>query len=388
MAIRREVWDDASIVGVGYSPISRDSGTSVFDLALQACGSAIDDSGIDLALVDGILSYSFNHDSVPVQAVATGLGLGDQTWALDSALGGQAPCYLAIAAAQAIHAGAAKAVLIYRALNGRSGARVGQARLPGAAADQRYAIGFDAYAQNIALWGRRYLIETGHDPEDLGAVPVAQRLHAIGNPRAVMRKPLSYDEYLETPIVADPFRLVDCTIEVDGACAILVVHSDLAKDLRQPAVKFLSGGYRMGHRSGLDAGDALLWPDLTRNYTSILADELWGEAGVGPEDVDMAQIYDCFSSSVLINMEGLGLSERGGGIEMIREGATGKDGRLPTNTNGGLLAEGYLHGMNTLAEAVLQLQGRGEVETATAPETCVVTSGAMMDGSALVLANR
>jgi acetyl-CoA acetyltransferase len=388
MAIRREVWDDVRIVGVGYSPITRDSGTSVLDLALQACGNAIDDAGIDEKHVDGILSYSFNHDSVPVQAVATGLGLGDQTWALDSALGGQAPCYLAIAAAQAIHAGAANAILIYRALNGRSGARVGQARLPGAAADQRYAIGFDAYAQNIALWGRRYLTETGQEPDDLGAVPVAQRLHAIENPRAVMRKPLSYEQYLETPVVADPFRLVDCTIEVDGACAILVVSAEVAAESKQPPVSFLSGGYRLGHRSGLDAGDALLWPDLTRNYTSILADELWGEAGLGPEEVDMAQIYDCFSSSVLINMEGLGLAGRGEGIEMIRSGATAKDGRLPTNTNGGLLAEGYLHGMNTLAEAVLQLQGRGEVRPAEQPETCVVTSGAMMDGSALVLANR
>ena len=204
MPIRRQVWDSAAIAGVGYSPISRDSGTSVLDLALQACGAAIDDAGIDVSLVDGILSYSFNHDSVPVQAVATGLGLGDQTWALDSALGGQAPCYLAISAAQAIHAGAARAVLIYRALNGRSGARVGQARLPGAAADQRYAIGFDAYAQNIALWGRRYLIETGQEPDDLGAVPVAQRLHAIENPRAVMRKPLSYEEYLEAPVRRRP----------------------------------------------------------------------------------------------------------------------------------------------------------------------------------------
>ena len=386
MPIDPIVWKRSAIVGVGYSELSRNSGKPVLDLALEACGSAIEDSGIDREHVDGILSFSFNNDSVPVQAVATGLGLGDVTWALDSALGGQAPCYLAIAAAQAIATGAATSVLIYRALNGRSGERVGQARLPGAAADQRYAIGFDAYAQNIALWGRRYLIETGAEREELGAVPVAQRKYAAENSRAVMRKPLTYEEYIEAPIVADPFRLFDCTIEVDGACAILIARADIAANLRHRPVSFLSGGYRMGHRSGLDAGDALLWPDLTRNYTGVLADELWGQAGVGPKDVDMAQLYDCFSSSVLINMEGLGLAERGGGIEMIRNGETAQDGRLPINTNGGLLAEGYLHGMNTLAEAVLQLQGRGEVQTAKAPETCVVTSGAMMDGSALVLA--
>jgi acetyl-CoA acetyltransferase len=386
MPISTETLSAAALVGVGYSPLTRGSGRSVLDQALEACGGAIEDSGIDPALVDGILSFSFNNDSTPVQSIATGLGLGDITWALDSALGGQAPCYLALAATQAIASGAANAVLIYRALNGRSGARVGQARLPGAAADQRYAIGFDAYAQNIALWGRRYLIETGQEREDLGVVPVAQRKYAADNPRAIMRKPLSYEDYLDTPIVADPFRLVDCTIEVDGACAVLVARADIAKHLRHTPVNFLSGGYRMPHRSGLDAGDALLWPDLSRNYTSALAAELWGQAGIGPSDVDMAQIYDCFSSSVLINMEGLGLAERGGGIEMIRSGATAKDGRLPVNTNGGLLAEGYLHGMNTLAEAVLQLQGRGEVTPTKRPETCVVTSGAMMDGSALVLA--
>jgi acetyl-CoA acetyltransferase len=386
MPIKKDVWESAAIAGVGYSPLSRNSGVPVLDLALEACGGAIADSGIDPKLVDGVLSFSYNNDSVPVQAIATGLGLGDVTWALDSALGGQAPCYLAMAAVQAINAGAAQAILIYRALNGRSGSRVGQARLPGAAADQRYAIGFDAYAQNIALWGRRYLIETGQVPDDLGAVPVAQRTYAVDNPRAMVRKPLSYEEYLAAPPVAEPFRMVDCTIEVDGACAILVTRADIAADLRHPAVTFLSGGYRMGHRSGLDAGDALLWPDLSRNYTNLLADELWGQAGVGPQDVDMAQIYDCFSSSVLINMEGLGLAERGGAIEMIRGGATLRDGRLPVNTNGGLLSEGYLHGMNNLAEAVLQLQGRGAVQTAKRPETCVVTSGAMMDGSALVLA--
>jgi acetyl-CoA acetyltransferase len=386
MPIERHVWSSASIVGVGYSELSRNSGRSVLELALEACGGAIDDCGIDESLIDGVLSFSYNNDSVPVQAVATGLGLGDLTWACDSALGGQAPCYLAISAVQAIATGAAKAVLIYRALNGRTGARVGQARLPGAAAEQRYAIGFDAYAQNIALWARRYLIETGHEPDDLGVVPVAQRQYAVQNPRAVMRKPLSYADYLDAPMVAEPFRMFDCTIEVDGACAILVARSDIASHLRHRPVSFLSGGYRLPHRSGLDAGDALLWPDLTRNYTTRLAGELWGQAGLAPTEVDMAQIYDCFSSSVLINLEGLGLVGRGEGIEFIRSGATAADGRCPVNTNGGLLAEGYLHGMNTLAEAVLQLQGRGAVPTARRPRTCVVTSGAMMDGSALVLA--
>jgi acetyl-CoA acetyltransferase len=322
---------------------------------------------------------------VPAQAVATGLGLDTVNWTIDSSAGGQAPCYLVMAAAMAIATGTCQSVLIYRALRGRSGARVGQMKAPGENANQRYAIGLDAYSQNIALWGRRYLIETGHDADELGVVPVAQRQYALGNARAINRKPLTYDDYLISPMIADPFRIHDCTMEVDGACAVLVTSTERAKDARHPAVHVLAGEYALGARSGEDAGDHIVWPDISRNYTSILAPKLWGTAGIGPDEVDMAQIYDCFSTSVLISMEGLGLAERGGAVDLIRSGETGAAGRLPTNTNGGLLAEGYLHGMNSVAEAVLQLQGVGAVQTTRRPETCVVTSGALTDGSALVL---
>ncbi|HEY1466040.1 MAG TPA: hypothetical protein VGF11_03215, partial [Acidimicrobiales bacterium] len=111
----------------------------------------------------------------------------------------------------------------------------------------------------------------------------------------------------------------------------------------------------------------------------------FGRAGIGPSDVQCAEIYDCFSSTVLIGLEGLGLVERGQSGSFVREGNTRLDGSLPLNTHGGLLAEGYLHGMNTVAEAALQVQGRGGSRQAPAHEVCVVTSGAMMDGSALVL---
>ena len=113
-----------------------------------------------------------------------------------------------------------------------------------------------------------------------------------------------------------------------------------------------------GPRSGLDIGDHLLWDDYTRNYTSLLRDDLFGRAGITPGDVQVAEIYDCFTSTVLMGLEGLGLCDRGGAGALVRSGETALDGRLPTNTHGGLLSEGYLHGMNTVAEAVLQVQGR------------------------------
>jgi acetyl-CoA acetyltransferase len=369
----------AAIAGVGYTPFSRASGRSVLDLATDACRAAVDDAGLATHEVDGILSFQVMHDSVPAQSVATTLGVPQLRVAVDADLGGQAPCHLVGLAADAIDSGRARAVLVYRAMNGRSGSRVGTMRFAGAGAQYRYPIGYDAYLMYVAMWAQRFLHETGQTAADLGAVAVTQRRHAERNERAVRRRPLDLDGYLAQPFVVDPFRADDCTTEVDGACAVLVCDAALARDLRRPPALVAAAEYRLGPRSGVDIGDHLLWEDYTRNYTSVLADDLFGRAGVTPADVDVAEIYDCFTSTVLIGLEGLGLAPRGGGGDLVRSG------RLALNTHGGLLAEGYLHGMNTVCEAALQVQGRGGDRQAPAHEVCVVTSGAMMDGSALVL---
>jgi acetyl-CoA acetyltransferase len=128
-----------------------------------------------------------------------------------------------------------------------------------------------------------------------------------------------------------------------------------------------------------------MWEDYTRNYTSLLRDDLYRRAGLGPDDVQFAEIYDCFTSTVLVGLEGLGLCKRGESGAFARAGETALDGRLPTNTHGGLLSEGYLHGMNTVAEAALQIQGRCGDRQVPRNEVCAVTSGALMDGSALIL---
>ena len=193
------------------------------------------------------------------------------------------------------------------------------------------------------------------------------------------------DGYLASPWVAEPFRAADCTSEVDGACAVLVTSLERARDLRHPPAVIASGAYRAGARPGLDIGDQLLYDDYTRNFTDLLRDELYGRAGITAADVDFAEIYDCFTSVVLMGLEGLGFCGRGEAGSFIRSGATALDGKLPVNTHGGLLAEGYLHGMNTVTEAVLQIQGRCGERQVPRHEVGVVTSGALADGSALVL---
>jgi acetyl-CoA acetyltransferase len=300
-------------------------------------------------------------------------------------MGGQAPSFLVGNAAMAIGTCYAENVIVFRALNGRSGSRVGTAEFPGGAAQYRYPIGYNAYLMYIAMWARRFLYETGQSNDDLAAVAIAQRAYAELNDRAVLRRPLDRESYFASRWVAEPFRVPDCTSEVDGACAVLVTSLDRARDLAQPPAVVAGSSWRSGARPGLDIGDHDLFDDYTRNFTALMRDELYGRAGITVADVDFAEIYDCFTSTVLMGLEGLGLCERGGGGDLVRSGATGLGGRLPVNTHGGLLSEGYVHGMNTVAEAVLQIQGRGGARQSARHEVGVVTSGALVDGSALVL---
>jgi acetyl-CoA acetyltransferase len=375
----------AAIAGVGYTTLSRDSGRSVLSLATEACRNALDDAGLPASEVDGIASFMVMHDSVHSQAVATSLAVPQLRFVVDADLGGQAPCYLTWLASMAVTTGHAKNVLVFRALNGRSGPRVGGMQFHGPAGQYRYPIGYDHYLMYVGMWAQRFLHETGQGELDLAAVAIAQRQYAELNERAFRRRPLDLEGYLAQPYVVDPFRGDDCTVEVDGACAVLVTSLEQARDLRHPPAVIASGAYRAGPRSGLDIGDHLLWDDYSRNYTSLLRDELFGRAGITPADVQVAQIYDCFTSTVLIGLEGLGLCERGGSGEFLKSNQTSRYGTLPTNTHGGLLAEGYLHGMNTVAEAALQIQGRGGDRQAPRHDVCAVTSGALMDGSALLL---
>lgn len=376
---------NAAITGVGYTPFTKKSGVSVLELATEACANAVADAGLTPADVDGMASFMVMHDSVPCQSVATTLALPEIRFSLDIDLGGQSPCHLVTQAAAAVSTGQAKHVLVYRALNGRSGPRVGTMQFNGMGAQYRYPIGYDAYMMYVAMFAQRFLYETGQGPEDLAAVAIAQRRYAQENDRAYRRVPLDLEKYLASPYIVDPYRGDDCTVEVDGACAVVVSALDLARDLQQPPAVIASGSFRSGPRPGLDIGDHLVWDDYTRNYTSFVREDLFAKAGLRPTDVQFAEIYDCFTSTVLLGMEGLGLCERGGSGEFVRAGHTAVDGKLPTNTNGGLLSEGYLHGMNTVAEAALQIMGRGGSRQAPNHEVGVVTSGAMMDGSALVL---
>lgn len=381
---------DTAIAGVGFTEYSLDSGRSILALAVEACQKAMGDAGLQPRDVDGILEFSLG-DSVPTESVAQGLGLPEVNYAADWFCGGFAPSALIATASMAVTSGMAKAVLIYRAMNGRSGFRLGgggggDAFRPRSGAQYRIPYGWLTFGQNMALWCRRHMEKYGTKQEHLAAIAISQREAALLNERAIQRKPMTLEDYMASRVIAEPFHLFDMSLETDGACALLVTTRDRARNCRKKPVYVKAAGH-FGKATVADPmwADAFLWPDLTENYTAYLAPRLYEEAGLKPEDVDVAQIYDCFTYTVLMALEGLGFCKKGEGGFFAASGATGLKGKIPVNTNGGMLSEAYIHGVNTVAEAVMQLRGECGKRQVPDAEVCFVTSGATTIGSACIL---
>lgn len=375
------------IAGVGYTEYSKKSGRSVLSLAAEACSKALADAGIDRKEVDGILTFSVG-DSVPTEAVATALAVEKVNYANDWYAGGFAPAALVHLAGILVNAGVCRNVLVYRAMNGRSSIRLGGTGMSFQAkgVDQfTFPYGWLSYPQNMAMWCRRHIVKYGTTAEQLGAIAISQRDNAVKNERAMLRTPLTMENYLNSRMIAEPFRLYDICLETDGGAAVVVTSPERASDCKSKPVYIKAGAYVGGPGMGSTWADPFLWDDLSRNFTADLGPKLYKLAGMGPEDIDVAEIYDCFTYTVLMGIEGLGFCKPGEGGAFVESGAIRFNGSIPVNTHGGLLSEGYIHGMNTVVEAVMQLRGEVGERQVQGAETAIVTSGAMQMGSGLIL---
>lgn len=383
---------EAAVVGIGRTEFSRASGRSVADLAVAACRGATEDAGVDLQEVDGIICYGLN-DSVHPQTVASAFGLSNLRYNLNL-FGGGNICVATVAyAAAAINAGLASNVLIFRALNGRSGHRLGgggreqdffQARDE---AQYTYPFGWFSYPQYIAMSARRHMIKYGSTSEDLAHIAVTMRANAVDNPRAVMRKPISFEEHQASRMIADPLRLFDVCLETDGACAVLVTSADRAQDTRHGPIFLLGAATGGVRRPGFAFDGFFMNNDMADLYAGEIAVPLWKSAGLGPEDMDIASIYDCFTFSVLSQLEGLGFCRPGEGGAFVRDGNIGLKGTLPVNTGGGMLSEAYVHGLNGLVELVEQLRGGSGIRQVKGAHVGVATGFGVTTGCAIVLAD-
>ncbi|RSK32623.1 thiolase C-terminal domain-containing protein [Bhargavaea beijingensis] len=348
--------NQCAIVGVGESERSRNSGTTPLHLALDAARNALRDAGLEAKDLDGIMNYSTGGDSCTSHELATYLGSRPK-YVKDISGGGSSTELLIADAVALIEAGELETVLIYRAMNGASGHQVGrgydpdllQGMLPGGSFVMPY--GSASPSQWFGMFAMRHMHETGTTKEHLGHVCVSFYEHAQRNPKAFLHgKPLDMETYLATPDISTPFNIHDCCVELDEANALIVTSAGNAKNCKSRPVYIMGMAPRHTH------SHAHYWTQVDEVASDHAAPALYQSAGVKPEDIDVAAIYDCFSWVVLRQLEAYGFAKRGEAGDFVKDGNLKMGGRLPSNTAGGMLSEGYTHGMNNVLELVRQLR--------------------------------
>lgn len=369
----------AAIVGIGRTDYTRRSGRTGISLAAEAVRAALDDAGLQPADVDGMTCFSTGDPASPLR-VSHAIGLDEIGWTVNTLAGGNQVALVIANAAAAIITGQADVVVVYRVLDAsvRYGKVTGAVEVGGF---EQFAAphGYMVPPQWFAMWAQRHQQVYGSTCEDLGAIAVNGRTHAIPNEHAIARDPLTLDEYLAGRWVVEPFRVFDCAYEVDGAVALVLTSAARAADLRQRPV------HPIGAAEGTGAGGmADLWDDQTSMYSRIVAPRLWARTGLTPGDMDLACMYDCFTYTIMATFEDFGFCAKGEVGDFFREGRATYGGDVVVNPHGGLLSEGYLHGLNHHYEAVHQLRGNAGVRQVAGAELALVTAGAGPYGGAIV----
>jgi len=379
-----------AIAGIGATEFSKDSGRSELKLAVEAVRAALGDAGLVPADVDGLVTFSM--DSSAEIAVAREIGAGDLTFFSLIGYGGGAACATVHQAAMAVAAGAANVVVCYRALNERSGRRFGQvsvgavqaATSSGIDSGWHYPMGLATPAATVAMAARRYMHTFGATSADFGTVAVADRRHAATNPSAwFYQRPITLADHQQSRWICEPLRLLDCCQETDGAVAVVVTSLERARSLKKSPVVIRAAAQGSGPNqytmTSYYSGDLTGLPEM-----GVVARQLWAQARLGPADVRTAVLYDHFTPYVLMQLEELGFCPRGEARNFIAGGAIELGGVLPLNPHGGQLGEGYLHGMNGIAEAVRQVRGTS-VNQVPGDGPVLVTAGTGVPTSGLIL---
>lgn len=346
-----------AIVGVGETGYTRGSGCTTRALGTRAVRAAVEDAGLTMADVDGLLSYSFN-DSTPSPTIAGDLGIRPN-FHMDVYGGGSSIEALVGIAMGVIEAGMCRTVVIYRAMNGFSQVRIGgtggrgaRAGLSGESLFTR-GIGLMSAGQMFCQSFMRHMYDYGTTPEQVAHVKVIHSEHASNNPKAYYQQRVTVDDVLNSRMIVKPLHLLDCCVETDNGTALVVTSIDRARDCRHtPAVIQSVVGRCMKPRpdNHYQAGPI---STVAGHYAKEI---LWPNAGVGPEDIDVTGSYDAFTFTTMLQLEDYGFCKKGEGGEYVSSGAMRLGGIRPNNTSGGHLCEGYTHGINMVIENTRQLR--------------------------------
>jgi acetyl-CoA acetyltransferase len=382
--------DQAAVVGVGATPYYKRGGSypdeSELSMACKAVLLALEDAGLTVADLDGFALYS--HACEPAE-IAAALGVPEIRFtAMITGGGGASAGALGLAAA-AIQSGMATVVVTLMTLqqyNRRLGGSSVDGRLTYGDASLGISSPYAAFTANNGLLGpghagamitKRHMHLYGTKREHFAEVCISSRENAIRRPTSIMKTPLTLDDYFNARMITEPLCLFDFTLETDGAVAVITVAAERAEDLRQPPVYILGSAHGGIGRTGPLNWKWLQMPDssLVSSGSRPAARRMYEMAGVGPQDVDVALIYDNFSPFVIMQLEDYGFAPIGQGGPFVADGnIRWKTGSIPVNTHGGNLSDGYVIGMTHVREAVEQLRGTA-VNQVDEAEIALVTGG-------------
>ena len=384
------VQNKACIAGAAETEYRRWGGMTdrnEFQLACEAIRAAAEKSGLTVDQIDGLACFA--DTTIDASLLALALGIPDLKVSA-SVWGGRGggPCGALALAASAVETGQAKHVAVFRSLCQGQSRRYGKFYPQRMHADMVGPYGLFSAAQGLALVAQRYRHEYGFTDEQLAGIPLAFRDNAQRNPRAVTYgRPLTLDKYLASKWIVDPFRVYDCCLETDGACALIVTTRERARDLAVKPVEILAAVQGSEPDWGTGAMGAHNMPGDAYATTGQrqLAKRVFAAAQVTPADISVTQIYDHFSAMVFISLEDFGFCGRGEGPAYVAAGNIAwPHGSNPVNTHGGSLSEAYVHGLNHVVEGVRQLRGESTSQVAGA-QTCLVTGGSVISPSSAAI---
>ncbi len=357
----------ARIVGLGHTSLAPRLNRSAWALQAEAVRAAVADAGLRPQDVDGLITepgYSQGViEGITPHFLRLGAMLGlNPRYTSSEVLGGASCVAMVQRAAMAVAAGLCNVCVC---VFGDAPSMARGTWTYGRGDDS--AFGLFGAAGLHALAARRHMAVYGTRPEHLGEIAVTFRQHAGLTPHAQQRTPLTLGDYLASPYVVEPLRAPDCCLISDGAAAVVVTSADRARDLSRARIRV--GGFGQAHNlTGLASADYLT--ALPARESGRIA---FGMAGVAPGDVDVAQLYDCFTIVVLMQLEDYGFCAKGDAGAFVADGRLRLGGRLPTNTAGGLLSEGFGGGMFHVVEAVRQLRGECGARQVEGAEVALVS---------------